>query len=355
MLCSVGSGVAAHRLSWPGACEIFPDQRSHPCPLHWQVNSLPLDHPSFVLKLEEMKSKSHLLRHEPLTHHWKILYTAAQERSPYLRRMRLTPFKATHLKLHGILWCPPRYFLIFPNNSLADFTRNTCNPPRQMTPILPKRIRVSSATTPSSPYSYGRQGVCEAVGGVFTTITSDPLFKYSNRKENLRPMGLGVRIRTSQEKSKTSNRISNVNYSSIKKKKEFPATQSGHLQPGFFPSVKFPWKCKFHNYKKCASSCSYLSLISQGLPKLLTSPFSNGTIREYSVVQSTSSSRVIALFASCPNCSKQSTLESRKETLILYNKILSSFKFLKSYVSLRKYTKRERPEKHLRYLDGILE
>ena len=219
MLCSVGSGVAAHRLSWPGACEIFPDQRSHPCPLHWQVNSLPLDHPSFVLKLEEMKSKSHLLRHEPLTHHWKILYTAAQERSPYLRRMRLTPFKATHLKLHGILWCPPRYFLIFPNNSLADFTRNTCNPPRQMTLILPKRIRVSSATTPSSPYSYGRQGVCEAVGGVFTTITSDPLFKYSNRKENLRPMGLGVRIRTSQEKSKTSNRISNVNYSSIKKKR----------------------------------------------------------------------------------------------------------------------------------------
>lgn len=29
------------------------------------------------------------------------------------------------------------------------------------------------------------------------------------------------------------------------------------------------------------------------------------------------------LFASCPNCSKQSTLESGKEMLILYNKILS--------------------------------
>ena len=57
MLCSVGSVVAACRVSWPGAREIFPDQRSHPCPLHWQVNSLPLDHPSFVLKLEEMKSK----------------------------------------------------------------------------------------------------------------------------------------------------------------------------------------------------------------------------------------------------------------------------------------------------------
>lgn len=84
------------------------------------------------------------------------------------------------------------------------------------------------------PNSYGRQGVCEAVGGVFTTITSDPLFKYSNRKENLRPMGLGVRIRTSQEKSKTSNRISNVNYSSIKKKKNFQ-----QLSLGIFNLVSF--------------------------------------------------------------------------------------------------------------------
>ena len=49
-------------------------------------------------------------------------------------------------------------------------------------------------------------------------------------------MGLGFRILTSQEKSKTSNRISNVNYSSIKKK-EFPATQSGHLLHGFFLSM----------------------------------------------------------------------------------------------------------------------
>lgn len=228
-----------------------------------------------------------------------------------------------------------------------------------MTPILPKRIRLSSATTPSSPYSYGRQGVCEAVGGVFTTIISDPLFKYSNRKENLRPMGLGVRILTSQEK----NQRPQIEFPlSIivqfkKKKKELPATQSGHFQRGFFPSMlNLLENARFTVIKKCASSCSYLSLISQGLPKLLTSPFSNGTIREYSVVQSTSSSRVTALFASCPNCSKQSTLESEKEILILYNKILSSFKFLKkSYVSLRKYTKRERPEKHLRYLDVILE
>lgn len=43
MLCSVGSVVAACRVSWPGAREIFPDQRSHPCPLHWQVNYLPLE------------------------------------------------------------------------------------------------------------------------------------------------------------------------------------------------------------------------------------------------------------------------------------------------------------------------
>lgn len=168
------------------------------------------------------------------------------------------------------------------------------------------------------------------MGGVFTANTSDPLFKYSNRKQSLRPLGLGFRILTSQEKSKTSNRISNVNYSSIKKKRI--SSNSIWASSTWFLSVyvRFAWKYKFHNYKKCASSCSYLSLNSQGLPKLLTSPFSNGTIREYSVVQSTSSSRVIALFASCPNCSKQSTLESRKETLILYNKICPLLNFLRN-------------------------
>ena len=28
----------------PAACGIFPDQGSNPCPLHWQVDSWPLDH-----------------------------------------------------------------------------------------------------------------------------------------------------------------------------------------------------------------------------------------------------------------------------------------------------------------------
>ena len=35
----VGSGVVAHRLSCSSACEIFPDQGSNMCPLHWQVDS----------------------------------------------------------------------------------------------------------------------------------------------------------------------------------------------------------------------------------------------------------------------------------------------------------------------------
>ena len=39
-----GSEVAEHGLSCPEACGIFPDQRSNPCPLQWQVDSLPLDH-----------------------------------------------------------------------------------------------------------------------------------------------------------------------------------------------------------------------------------------------------------------------------------------------------------------------
>ena len=38
------SVVAAHRLSCPSTCEIFPDRGSNPCPLHWQADSQPLDH-----------------------------------------------------------------------------------------------------------------------------------------------------------------------------------------------------------------------------------------------------------------------------------------------------------------------
>ena len=40
----MGSVVVAHRLSCPTACGIFPDQVLNPCLLHWQADSLPLDH-----------------------------------------------------------------------------------------------------------------------------------------------------------------------------------------------------------------------------------------------------------------------------------------------------------------------
>ena len=40
-----GSVVVAHRLICPVACGIFPDQGSNRCPLHWQADSYPLDHP----------------------------------------------------------------------------------------------------------------------------------------------------------------------------------------------------------------------------------------------------------------------------------------------------------------------
>jgi len=43
-LYSLSPAVVAHRLSCPAACVIFPDQGSNPSPLHWQVDSLPLDH-----------------------------------------------------------------------------------------------------------------------------------------------------------------------------------------------------------------------------------------------------------------------------------------------------------------------
>ena len=36
---SAGSVVVTHRLSYPLACGIFPDQGLNPGPLHWQANS----------------------------------------------------------------------------------------------------------------------------------------------------------------------------------------------------------------------------------------------------------------------------------------------------------------------------
>ena len=40
-LSTTGPVVVAHRLSYPEACGIYPDQGSNPCPLHWQADSLP--------------------------------------------------------------------------------------------------------------------------------------------------------------------------------------------------------------------------------------------------------------------------------------------------------------------------
>ena len=41
-LWSTGSIVVVHGISCSAACEIFLDQGSNPCLLHWQVDSLPL-------------------------------------------------------------------------------------------------------------------------------------------------------------------------------------------------------------------------------------------------------------------------------------------------------------------------
>ena len=37
-----GSVIVAHGPTCSAACEIFPDQGSNPCPLHWQADSQPL-------------------------------------------------------------------------------------------------------------------------------------------------------------------------------------------------------------------------------------------------------------------------------------------------------------------------
>ena len=41
---NTGSIVVVHKLSYSKACGIFADQRSNPCLLHWQADSLPLSH-----------------------------------------------------------------------------------------------------------------------------------------------------------------------------------------------------------------------------------------------------------------------------------------------------------------------
>ena len=44
---SVGSVVVVHRLSCSAACGVFPDQRSNPCLLHWQVDSFLLSNQAY--------------------------------------------------------------------------------------------------------------------------------------------------------------------------------------------------------------------------------------------------------------------------------------------------------------------
>ena len=46
-----GSAAVAHGPSCSAACGIFPDQGSNPCPLHWQVDSQPLNHQGSPLAL----------------------------------------------------------------------------------------------------------------------------------------------------------------------------------------------------------------------------------------------------------------------------------------------------------------
>ena len=48
---NTGSIAVVPRLSCSTACVFFPDQGSYPCPLHWQVDSSPLDHQGSPRKL----------------------------------------------------------------------------------------------------------------------------------------------------------------------------------------------------------------------------------------------------------------------------------------------------------------
>lgn len=192
----------------------------------------------------------------------------------------------------------------------------------QMLLTLPKGSRISAATSLHVISLTGLMGL-QSSGKGFTSITSNPLSPYSTRKESSRSMGLEFRTLASRE-LETSNRISNVNYTSIKKKElqsnSFWDSSMWFVYP-LAPSIglhrdlcQISLRVQASQLWKIWCPRSFLSLISHGLPSLPTSPFSKGIIREYSVVQSTSSSRTTAIFAACPNCSQQSLLESRKET-----------------------------------------
>ena len=57
----MGSVFVACGLSCPVVCGIFLDQGSNPCPLHWQVESQPLDHQESSM-LSSFKCLSHSLK-----------------------------------------------------------------------------------------------------------------------------------------------------------------------------------------------------------------------------------------------------------------------------------------------------
>ena len=53
----MGSVVEAYGLSCPMACGIFQDQGSNPCPLHWQVDSYPLNYRESPLNISYLELK----------------------------------------------------------------------------------------------------------------------------------------------------------------------------------------------------------------------------------------------------------------------------------------------------------
>ena len=53
----VDSVDVARGLSCPAACGILLDQRSNPCPLHWQLDSYPLDHQESPMGLFKRNKK----------------------------------------------------------------------------------------------------------------------------------------------------------------------------------------------------------------------------------------------------------------------------------------------------------
>ena len=76
-----GSVVVAHGPSCSAACEIFPDQGSNPCPLHWQADSARFNHCATREALQYFSSVADSLFRDVSFHHHNLIIPGKKNKS----------------------------------------------------------------------------------------------------------------------------------------------------------------------------------------------------------------------------------------------------------------------------------